>query len=183
MCSGSVVPRFKQQIQAGGPVTLTHKDIVRYFMTIPEASQLVIQAAALGKGGDVFLLDMGEPVKIADLAKRMIELSGYRVKDDAHLDGDIEIQVTGLRPGEKLYEELLIRDNPMKTEHPRIFRAKEVSITAEDLLVRLQELKAGLETLDRKAVMTVVKECVPEYQPKGTVEDWVMLREGADSID
>lgn len=181
--SGSVVPRFKQQIQAGGPVTLTHKDIVRYFMTIPEASQLVIQAAALGRGGDVFLLDMGEPVKIADLAKRMIELSGYRVKDEMHPDGDIEIQVTGLRPGEKLYEELLIRDNPMKTEHPRIFRAKEVSIPAEDLLVRLQELKAGLEALDRRAVMTVVKGCVPEYQPKGTVEDWVMLREGVDSID
>ena len=176
--SGSVVPRFKQQIQAGGPVTLTHKDIVRYFMTIPEASQLVIQAAALGKGGDVFLLDMGEPVKIADLAKRMIELSGYRVKDETHPDGDIEIQVTGLRPGEKLYEELLIRDNPMKTEHPRIFRAKEVAIPAEDLLVRLQELKAGLEMLNRKAVMAVVKECVPEYQPKGTVEDWVMLHEG-----
>ena len=176
--SGSVVPRFKQQIQAGGPVTLTHKDIVRYFMTIPEASQLVIQAAALGKGGDVFLLDMGEPVKIADLAKRMIELSGFRVKDEAHPDGDIEIQVTGLRPGEKLYEELLIRDNPMKTEHSRIFRAKEVSIPAADLLVRLQELKAGLEALDRKAVMTVVKACVPEYQSKGTVEDWVMLREG-----
>ena len=175
---GGKTPRFKQQIQAGGPVTLTHKNIVRYFMTIPEASQLVIQAAALGKGGDVFLLDMGEPVKIADLAKRMIELSGYRVKDDAHPDGDIEIQVTGLRPGEKLYEELLIRDNPMKTEHPRIFRAKEVSIPAEDLLVRLQELKVGLEALDRKAVMTVVKECVPEYQPKGTVEDWVMMKEG-----
>ncbi|EIR2650778.1 polysaccharide biosynthesis protein, partial [Shigella sonnei] len=121
--SGSVVPLFEKQIAQGGPVTLTHRDIIRYFMTIPEASQLVIQAGAMGHGGDVFVLDMGDPVKIYDLAKRMIRLSGLSVRDDKNPDGDIAIEVTGLRPGEKLYEELLIGDSVQGTSHPRIMTA------------------------------------------------------------
>jgi FlaA1/EpsC-like NDP-sugar epimerase len=123
--SGSVVPKFRQQIRDGGPITLTHPEINRYFMTIPEASQLVIQAGAMAKGDDVFVLDMGQSVKIIDLARRMIELSGLNVKDELNPDGDIEIEITGLRPGEKLYEELLIGDNPKPTSHPRIMKAHE----------------------------------------------------------
>lgn len=123
--SGSVVPLFNRQIKQGGPVTVTHPDIIRYFMTIPEAAQLVLQAGALGQGGDVFVLDMGEPVKIAELAKKMIHLSGYEVKDENNPEGDIEITYTGLRAGEKLYEELLIGDNVTSTQHPRIMRAEE----------------------------------------------------------
>ena len=139
--SGSVVPLFKKQIKNGGPITVTHQDITRYFMTIPEAAQLVIQAGAMAVGGDVFVLDMGEPVRIIDLAKRMIELSGYTIKDKETPEGDIEIVVTGLRPGEKLYEELLIADNPIKTNHQRIFKAHEYSI-------KFAELQEYLEALD-----------------------------------
>lgn len=124
--SGSVVPLFKQQIARGGPITVTHPDVTRYFMTIPEASQLVIQAGALGTGGDVFLLDMGEPVRIQDLARQMIKLSGLTVREAGSLDGDIEIAYSGLRPGEKLYEELLIdQENTEYTEHTRILRSFE----------------------------------------------------------
>ncbi|ENA4976840.1 polysaccharide biosynthesis protein, partial [Shigella sonnei] len=130
--SGSVVPLFEKQIAQGGPVTLTHRDIIRYFMTIPEASQLVIQAGAMGHGGDVFVLDMGDPVKIYDLAKRMIRLSGLSVRDDKNPDGDIAIEVTGLRPGEKLYEELLIGDSVQGTSHPRIMTANEVMLPWQD---------------------------------------------------
>jgi FlaA1/EpsC-like NDP-sugar epimerase len=139
--SGSVVPLFKDQIKNGGPVTVTHQDITRYFMTIPEAAQLVIQAGAMAVGGDVFLLDMGEPVRITDLAKRMIELSGYTIKNEANPGGDIEIVITGLRPGEKLYEELLIADNPIKTNHQRIFKAHEHSIKYAELQEYLEVLE------------------------------------------
>jgi FlaA1/EpsC-like NDP-sugar epimerase len=123
--SGSVVPLFKAQITSGGPITVTHRDITRYFMTIPEAAQLVIQATAMAKGGEVFVLDMGQPVRIMDLARSMVRLSGLTVRDAQDPDGDIEIVETGLRPGEKLYEELLIGDNPEPTNHPRILRARE----------------------------------------------------------
>jgi FlaA1/EpsC-like NDP-sugar epimerase len=123
--SGSVMPLFREQIKNGGPITLTHCDITRYFMTIPEAAQLVIQPGAMGQGGDVFVLDMGQPVKIIDLARRMVELSGMTVRDELRPDGDIEFTVTGLRPGEKLYEELLIGDNPKPTQHARIMKAHE----------------------------------------------------------
>ena len=126
--SGSVVPLFKKQIAQGGPVTVTHPEVTRYFMTIPEAAQLVIQAGAMGTGGDVFLLDMGEPVKIIDLAHRMISLSGLRVKDEETGEGDIAIKITGLRPGEKLFEELLIGENVEKTQHPRILTANEIML-------------------------------------------------------
>jgi FlaA1/EpsC-like NDP-sugar epimerase len=125
--SGSVVPRFRQQIRDGGPITLTHPDVTRYFMTIPEAAQLVIQAGAMAKSGDLFLLDMGQPVKILDLARRMIELSGLSVRDESNPDGDIAIEISGMRPGEKLYEELLIGDHPQATSHPRIQTRHEKS--------------------------------------------------------
>ncbi|MDR6984058.1 FlaA1/EpsC-like NDP-sugar epimerase [Rheinheimera pacifica] len=141
--SGSVVPLFREQIRRGGPVTVTHKDIIRYFMTIPEAAQLVIQAGAMGQGGDVFVLDMGEPVKIADLAKRMIHLMGLEVRDEIHPNGDIEILFSGLRPGEKLYEELLIGENVRETEHPRIMAADEVFLSwsqMESLLLQLDTM-------------------------------------------
>ena len=123
--SGSVVPLFRKQIEAGGPITLTHPDVTRYFMTIPEAAQLVLQAGAMGQGGEVFVLDMGQPVRIIELARRMVELSGHTVRDEANPEGDIEIRITGLRPGEKLYEELLIGDDPSPTAHPRIMKARE----------------------------------------------------------
>jgi FlaA1/EpsC-like NDP-sugar epimerase len=140
--SGSVVPLFRQQIKNGGPITVTHPDIIRYFMTIPEAAELVIQTGSMGKGGDVFVLDMGEPVKIVDLAKRMVHLSGLKIRDKNNPDGDIEIEFSGLRPGEKLYEELLIGDNVAGTEHPRIMRAEENALSwidTEDLIKKIKE--------------------------------------------
>jgi FlaA1/EpsC-like NDP-sugar epimerase len=137
--SGSVVPKFRQQIAAGGPITLTHAEITRYFMTIPEATQLVMQAGAMGGNGEVFLLDMGEPVKIIELAQRMVELSGLRIKD-INNQGDIEIKITGLRPGEKLYEELLIGDRPMPTEHPEIFMGLESYLPKSQVIVLVQDL-------------------------------------------
>lgn len=175
--SGSVVPRFREQIRSGGPVTLTHPDITRYFMTIPEASQLVLQAASLGRGGDVFLLDMGKPVKIYDLAVRMIALSGLTVKDKEHPNGDIEIQITGLRPGEKLYEELLIGDEPQKTEHPRIFRAVEKSLPMQRMKELTGELVEALAKRDRAWVMRIIQEAVPEFAPRDGIGDWVTLFE------
>ncbi|TQV84238.1 polysaccharide biosynthesis protein [Exilibacterium tricleocarpae] len=154
--SGSVVPLFRQQIKTGGPVTVTHPDIIRYFMTIPEAAELVIQAGAMGRGGDVFVLDMGEPVKIVELAKRMIHLSGLEIKDENHQEGDIEIEFSGLRPGEKLFEELLIGDNVSGTQHPRILRAEEKLLTwqeMEKLLTKLEVACLGLQCNDVKAVL------------------------------
>ena len=138
--SGSVVPLFREQIREGGPVTVTHPDVIRYFMTIPEAAQLVIQAGSMGSGGDVFVLDMGSPVRIADLAKRMVQLAGYTVRDEKNPDGDIEIRFTGLRPAEKLFEELLIGKNVTGTEHPRILRAMEHSLTWEQIRHVLDDL-------------------------------------------
>ncbi len=129
--SGSVVPLFNEQIKAGGPVTVTHPEVIRYFMTIPEAAQLVIQAGSMADGGEVFVLDMGKPVRICDLARRMIHLMGMTVRDEQHPDGDIEIAFTGLRPAEKLYEELLIGNNVTGTQHPMILRAIEHSLPWE----------------------------------------------------
>ncbi|EOA7426036.1 polysaccharide biosynthesis protein, partial [Shigella sonnei] len=153
--SGSVVPLFEKQIAQGGPVTLTHRDIIRYFMTIPEASQLVIQAGAMGHGGDVFVLDMGDPVKIYDLAKRMIRLSGLSVRDDKNPDGDIAIEVTGLRPGEKLYEELLIGDSVQGTSHPRIMTANEVMLPWQDLSLLLKELDQACHDFDHERIRSL----------------------------
>lgn len=142
--SGSVVPLFRQQIRAGGPITVTHPEITRYFMTIPEAAQLVIQAGAMAQGGEVFVLDMGEPVRIADLARRMVELSGLSVRSEQNPNGDIAIEITGLRPGEKLFEELLIGENPGPTLHPRVMQAKEERLRHEDLAAVLTELELAV---------------------------------------
>lgn len=181
--SGSVVPRFRQQICDGGPITLTHPEVTRYFMTIPEAAQLVIQAGAMAKGGDVFVLDMGEPVKIIDLARRMVGLSGLTVKDEDHPDGDIEIAVTGLRPGEKLYEELLIGDEPRPTVHPRIMKAREEFIPWPEFEARLSALETALNTNDVGVIRLMMQELVAGYAPSDDIVDWVYLeQEGGDVV-
>ncbi|WNO05838.1 polysaccharide biosynthesis protein [Rhodoferax mekongensis] len=163
--SGSVVPLFRKQLAEGGPLTVTHEEVTRYFMTIPEAAQLVLQAGAMGQGGDVFVLDMGKPVKIMDLARRMIQLSGLSVRDAAHPDGDIEIAVTGLRTGEKLYEELLIGDNPQPTEHPRIMKAHEPYVPWEQLKPELDALYVAAERNDMFAIKAFMQKHVQGYQP------------------
>ena len=173
--SGSVVPLFREQIKNGGPITLTHADITRYFMTIPEAAQLVIQAGAMGQGGDVFVLDMGEPVKIIDLAQRMVELSGLTVRDELHPDGDIELAVTGLRPGEKLYEELLIGDNPQATQHARIMKANEQFLSWPQLEERLNALSIAMSVNDVPVIRAQLQQLVSGYTPSGEVVDWVHL--------
>jgi FlaA1/EpsC-like NDP-sugar epimerase len=154
--SGSVVPLFRRQIDQGGPVTITHPDVIRYFMTIPEAAQLVIQAGALASGGEVFVLDMGNPVRIADLARNMIELSGLTVKTDDYPAGDIEIVVTGLRKGEKLFEELLIGNNPQSTIHPRIMRAQEAHLSWDQLSILIGKLEGHIDGLDNKAALDLL---------------------------
>jgi FlaA1/EpsC-like NDP-sugar epimerase len=161
--SGSVVPLFQKQIKDGGPITVTHPDIIRYFMTIPEASQLVIQAGAMSTGGDVFLLDMGEPVKIVELAKHMIRLSGLEVKDDENPDGDISIEFTGLRPGEKLYEELLIDSQAKPTAHPRIYHAHEKKLSWKKMQQVLVELKQFCDDKNKKAIYKVLEQTVSGY--------------------
>ena len=170
--SGSVAPLFSAQIAAGGPITLTHSEVTRYFMTIPEAAQLVIQASAMAIGGDVFVLDMGEPVRIHDLAVKMVYLSGLLVKDESHPHGDIEIKVTGLRPGEKLYEELLIGDNPEPTTHPKIMKAHEEFLSWGDLQQELEKLNVALDTCDAQLIRAMLKKLVPGYQPNGDAVDW-----------
>lgn len=165
--SGSVVPLFRSQLRAGGPLTVTHAEVTRYFMTIPEAAQLVLQAGAMGEGGDVFVLDMGKPVKIVDLARRMIRLSGMTVKDDTHASGDIEIKVVGLRPGEKLYEELLIGDNPVATAHPRIMKAHEQFLTWDQLLPHLLTLRIAAKAADADVINHVLKQLVSGYVRSG----------------
>jgi len=166
--SGSVVPLFRRQLAAGGPLTVTHAEVTRYFMTIPEAAQLVLQAGAMGLGGDMFLLDMGQPVKIMDLARRMVELSGLRVRDADNPQGDIEIAVTGLRPGEKLYEELLIGDNPSPTDHPRIMKAHEDYLPWSQLEPQLQTLLQAAEAGDVGAIKSVLQMCVQGYTTQQT---------------
>ncbi len=171
--SGSVAPLFREQIRQGGPVTVTHPEMERYFMTIPEAAQLVIQASALAQGGDVFLLDMGEPVRIIDLARRMIRLSGLEVQDEDHPNGDIEIQFTGLRSGEKLREELLISADDVPTEHPMIRRAHEQYSPWPVIQKSLERLSAASHIFDYPTVRVLLRETVAEYQPENGIEDWV----------
>jgi FlaA1/EpsC-like NDP-sugar epimerase len=173
--SGSVVPLFREQIKNNGPITLTHADMTRYFMTIPEAAQLVIQAGAMGQGGDVFVLDMGQPVKIIDLARRMVELSGLTVRDEQRPDGDIELNVTGLRPGEKLYEELLIGDNPQPTQHQRIMKAQEQFLSWPLLEPKLNELSLAMSVNDVSLIRSLLQQLVSGYQPSGDVVDWVHM--------
>ena len=163
--SGSVVPLFRKQIAAGGPITLTHPEITRYFMTIPEAAQLVIQAGSMGRGGEVYVLDMGQPVRIIDLARRMIHLSGLEVRDKDNLDGDIAIETVGLRPGEKLYEELLIGDNVEGTSHPLIMRAYEHEVPWEVLTERFEQLDVACKAFDFEKVLALLGVLVQEYQP------------------
>lgn len=178
--SGSVVPKFRQQIHDGGPITLTHLEITRFFMTIQEASQLVIQAGALSKGGDVFVLDMGQPVKIMDLARRMIELSGLTLKDEQNPDGDIEVEITGLRPGEKLYEELLIGNNPMSISHSRIMKAHEDFTPWEDLEAKLVALEMALNVHDVSDIRLMMEKLVTGYTPSDEIFDWVYLEQEAE---
>lgn len=179
--SGSVVPKFRQQIREGGPVTITHPEITRFFMTIPEASQLVIQAGAMAKGGDVFVLDMGKPVKIIDLARRMIELSGLSLKDEQNPDGDIEIEITDLRPGEKLYEELLIGDNPEPTAHARIMKAHEAFISWTELEDDIKTLTIALNANDVNIIRHLLDKLVSDYTPSQEIVDWVYLEQGKES--
>jgi FlaA1/EpsC-like NDP-sugar epimerase len=173
--SGSVVPKFRQQIRDGGPITLTHAEMTRYFMTIPEAAQLVIQAGAMATGGDVFVLDMGEPVRIRDLALRMIELSGLSLKKTPDSEGDIEIVVTVLRPGEKLYEELLIGDNPQPTMHPRIMKAHEEYLAWSALKPALDALDQAMRDSDPLRARQQLQKLVTGFTPVSDLVDWVYL--------
>ncbi len=174
--SGSAIPLFQQQIKDGGPVTVTHPEVIRYFMSISEAAELVIQAGAMGKGGDVFVLDMGEPVKIYELAKRLIRLSGMELKNKDNPDGDIEILFTGLRPGEKLYEELLIGDNVSTTEHKRILRAEEDFLTKKEIDEYLNLLKETIKKGDVISLKEILKEVVSGYTPENQIVDVLYLQ-------
>ena len=164
--SGSVVPLFKKQIKQGGPITITHPEVIRYFMTINEAANLVIQAGSLSQGGELFLLDMGKPVKILDLAKQMINLSGLAIKDEKNPRGDIEIVFVGLRDGEKLYEELLIDGSPLKTKHPLIFIANESNKIQNNLSSKFDELELQLKAQNEKLVFQLISQIVPEWKYK-----------------
>jgi FlaA1/EpsC-like NDP-sugar epimerase len=173
--SGSVVPLFREQIKYGGPITLTDERITRYFMSIPEAAQLVIQASSMATGGDLFVLDMGEPVRIFDLAKRMVELSGLTIRDENNTYGDIEVQITGLRPGEKLYEELLIGDDPMPTSHARIMKAREDFLYWDILKDKIDALSVVLEANDVQLICDHLKCLVSGYRSQGEVVDYVWV--------
>jgi len=171
--SGSVIPLFHKQIKSGGPLTVTHPKITRYFMTIPEAAQLVIQAGSMGQGGDVFVLDMGEPVRITELAEKMIHLSGLSVRSDKNPHGDISIEFTGLRPGEKLYEELLIGDNVIPTQHPMIMSADEDYLSWSELKVKIFDLVSSLESNDYGRFRKLLRETVVGYSPDSEIVDWI----------
>jgi len=174
--SGSVVPLFREQIRRGGPVTVTHPDVIRYFMTIPEASQLVLQAGSMAQGGDVFVLDMGKPIRIADLARRMIKLAGLTVRDDENSDGDIEIRFTGLRPAEKLFEELLIGSNVSGTEHQMSRRAMEHWLPWEQVQGLLHNLLVSMGQFDVRTASELLQGAVSEYRPNGDIVDSVWCR-------
>ena len=175
--SGSVIPKFKKQIKEGGPVTLTHSEVTRYFMTITEASQLVIQAGAMSEGCEVFVLDMGESIKIKDLIYKMIKLSGLTIKDTKNLDGDIEIKITGLRPGEKLYEELLIGDNPQKTYHDKIQKAQDPFIPYDQLKIDLDNLHVLLENNRVADVKDILSKLLPSYQSNSKIVDHIYVEQ------
>ena len=177
--SGSVVPLFRKQIAAGGPITLTHSEITRYFMTIPEAAQLVIQAGSMGQGGEVFVLDMGKPIKIIDLARRMVHLSGLEIRDELHPEGDIAIEIVGLRPGEKLYEELLIGENVEGTSHPLIMRAYEHELSWGVLTERFLQLDEACRAFDFDKVLGILRLMVHEYAPATHGDDDLLWREMA----
>lgn len=173
--SGSVVPLFRDQIRSGGPVTVTHPDVIRYFMTIPEATQLVLQAAAMGKGGEVFVLDMGEPVRIADLARKMIRLMGLSERTEFNQHGDIEVVFTGLRPGEKLYEELLVGNNPIETRHPRIMMAREACLPLDSVTALLDALSEASQQFDCERIIEVLTTAPTGYGSETGLEDELWL--------
>jgi FlaA1/EpsC-like NDP-sugar epimerase len=179
--SGSVIPLFREQIKRGGPITVTHPNITRYFMTIPEAAQLVIQAGSMGHGGDVFVLDMGQPVRIAELAEKMVNLSGLTLRNEQSPQGDISIEFTGLRPGEKLFEELLIGDNVSPTEHPMIMRANEEHLPWEQFKERLSKLLGAVECDDYERVRQLLRETVSGYKPEGEIVDLIHLQRRIES--
>jgi FlaA1/EpsC-like NDP-sugar epimerase len=180
--SGSVVPLFRRQIKEGGPITLTHEDITRYFMTIPEAAQLVIQAGAMGKGGDVFVLNMGDSVKIKDLAEKLIRLSGLELKDDSNPNGDIAIECTGLRPGEKLFEELLIGDNVQDTFHERIMTANEAMLSWANLEPILNDLDKMCHNFDHESIRELLLNAPTGFNPTDGIGDLVWAaRKDADN--
>lgn len=180
--SGSVVPLFREQIRSGGPVTVTDPKVTRYFMTIPEAAALVIQAGSMAQGGEVFVLDMGQPVQIADLARKMIRLMGLQVRDERHPDGDVAIVYTGLRPGEKLYEELLIGDNVTDTPHPMIMRAEETAYSWNELQLLLDELQQACTEFNGAGVRSVLQRAVPEYAPQGSLREYLAPADATDSL-
>ncbi|AKX45637.1 hypothetical protein AKN87_11445 [Thiopseudomonas alkaliphila] len=180
--SGSVIPLFRQQIAQGGPVTVTHPNITRYFMTIPEASQLVIQAGSMGQGGDVFVLDMGEPVRIAELAEKMINLTGLTVRNEKNPNGEIEVKFTGLRPGEKLYEELLIGDNVASTSHPMIMRANETYLAWPEFFKVLEELWQASEQGDCAKIRRLLVKYVDGYNPQGEIVDLMYLQQRQEAV-
>ena len=171
--SGSVIPMFRKQISARQPLTLTHPEITRFFMTIKEAAELVIQAGAMAEGGDVFVLDMGEPIKIYDLARKMIQLSGLKLKDQKNPSGDIEILITGLRPGEKLFEELLIENNSVPTNHPKIFKAQDKFISWDQLELEIKNLEKSISSNDLKEIINILKKLVNGYEPSDNIVDYV----------
>ena len=174
--SGSALPLFQSQIKEGGPVTVTDPEVTRYFMSISEAAELVIQAGAMGEGGDVFVLDMGESVKIVDLAKRLINLSGLEIKDENHHNGDIEIIFTGLRPGEKLYEELLIGDNVSKTQHQQILRAQEEFIEKEEIERLIGELKEAEKNNDVMTLKNIFRRVIHGYESEEKIVDVISMQ-------
>jgi len=181
--SGSVVPLFREQIRSGGPITVTHRDIIRYFMTIPEAAELVIQAGSMARGGDVFVLDMGDPVRIQDLAYRMVNLMGLTVQDAANPDGDIAIQYIGLRPAEKLFEELLIGSNVSGTEHARIMRADEACLPFDTLSDLIRDLHAAAVALDYHGARTLLVQAIQEYRPSNGIDDLVWMSQNGGAKD
>ena len=173
--SGSVIPKFKKQIIEGGPVTLTHKDVTRYFMTITEAAQLVIQAGAMGKHSEVFVLNMGQSIKIIDLVNKMINLLGFTLKDNKNKDGDIVIKIIGLRPGEKLYEELLIGDNPQKTKHPKIQKINDPYIPLNKLKKKLNKLKKLISDNNSKEVKKLLDKLLKSYKSNSEIVDHIHI--------
>jgi FlaA1/EpsC-like NDP-sugar epimerase len=175
--SGSVIPKFKKQIKDGGPITLTHPDVTRYFMTLTEASQLVIQAGAMSEDCNVFVLDMGESIKIKDLIYRFVKLSGKTVQDENNKEGDIEIKIIGLRPGEKLYEELLLGNNPQKTQHPKIQKAQDPSIPFNQLEVDLNNLKTFLDHNKVFEIKELLAKIVKTYQSNSVIVDHAYLEQ------
>ena len=171
--SGSVIPKFRKQIKERIPITLTHLEIRRFFMTIKEAAELVIQAGAMSNGGDVYLLDMGQPVRIYDLAVKMIQFSGLKLKDKKNLNGDIEIKITGLRPGEKLFEELLIKDNSLPTKHPKIFKAQDDFVPWDQLIKEIESLEKFICKNDVKNIISTLTRLVAGYTPPKEIVDWI----------